>query len=309
MISEGIRQFLQKQFRALLLCSFLAGLILPGLEQIPSAIVGVIVAAIIFFSCFQMKFEDLRSMNFSLIAWYYLARFILLPLGLFYATQIILPSLSLAVFLLAALPAGVSSPAFTGILRGNISLALVVVVVSTFLSPFTMPLLLTGVTGQGLSINSVDLFFGLSLTVFTPLLFYAACTKVRTIRQKIEPTAKPLAILLTLVTIVLIIGKERTTILSNPQQLALHILVASLTFFVLYLVGWQLGLNQERKEKISFALCSGVNNTGLGMSIALLYFPAEVALFMVVAEIPWTLMIIPFKTLIDRLETKRIADK
>ena len=56
----------------------------------------------------------------------------------------------------------------------------------------------------------------------------------------------------------------------------------------------------RHRDKITYSLCSGANNITLAISLALLYFPPETSVFMVLSEIPWVLTLIPFRYALDR---------
>ena len=83
------------------------------------------------------------------------------------------------------------------------------------------------------------------------------------------------------------------------------LLLSGMLFLIFYMFGCVFALRGDEKMKRAFVVCSGVMNTGLVTGLALLYFSPATVLLIVVAEVPWVLMMIVFKKYTDRLDRKK----
>ena len=91
------------------------------------------------------------------------------------------------------------------------------------------------------------------------------------------------------------IARNKTAILGNLPQL-LEFLVVSIGFYgTLYLAGWLLFFRQSRENKITYAVSSGMNNIGLAVSLAALYLPSQICVFLIVSEFAWVGILVPVK--------------
>lgn len=80
------------------------------------------------------------------------------------------------------------------------------------------------------------------------------------------------------------------TNLSTPILVPLVMrLTAGIVIHLDFLSGWYLYPARSREDRIACTISSGCNNVALGVSIAAMYFPPEVGLFLIISEIPWML--------------------
>src|SRR5690606_4551789 len=160
-----MNDFAKRNFNLILFLSTVAGFILPQFGEISGILILCVLSLIIFSSSFKVSFsiEFFRERALLIISFYVL-RFLILPVVLFY---LILPFSSFyasCLFLLFVLPAGVTAPAFTNVFGGNVALALVLLILSSILTPIVLPLLSGLLMTEVLEIDQFKLFSTLFIT-------------------------------------------------------------------------------------------------------------------------------------------------
>jgi len=91
------------------------------------------------------------------------------------------------------------------------------------------------------------------------------------------------------------IARNKAAILNNLPQLVEFLLISVIFYALLYAVGWFLFFKQGRKNQITYSVSSGMNNIGLAVSLAALYLPAKVCVFLIVSEFAWVGILVPLK--------------
>ena len=98
-------------------------------------------------------------------------KLVLLPVAVFYLVHWSLPNYAAAAFLLAAISTGVTAPFIAGLVGANSGLVLSVVVATSLLVPFTMPVLTKILLSRSSGISLGEMVKTLVLIVFIPVLF------------------------------------------------------------------------------------------------------------------------------------------
>ena len=87
--------------------------------------------------------------------------------GIFY---VVAPEYALAAMLLTGVSSGVVSPMISNMVKGNSSLVLVVVVITSVLAPFTLPALIKAVIAREVSISFWAMLKMLATVIFIPII-------------------------------------------------------------------------------------------------------------------------------------------
>lgn len=298
---DTIIDFLSRRLTLILLGSFVIGMSFPGLARVPTHVITVLLTLQVFSSCFKVEIRDVREIRlFSAIA-FYLGRYILLPLAVYAILDVLGCSYSykVSIFLLILLPAGVSTPAFTSILNGNISLSLFLVILSSLLCPFAVPGLFELVAGKRLAIDMMAMFNTLVWLIFLPVIAHLPFRNSKSAVAWFKKNNKALVIPMMAGTFVLAIAHQREFLLRNWQESIIALIVSFVVFLLFYASIWFLGYRASWRNRISYTLSSGLNNISLGVVLALLYLSPDVAVFLVVANISWVVAFIPFRRLLS----------
>ena len=114
-----------------------------------------------------------------------LLKIVLLPIAIYYVFRVIAPSYAVAALLLSGISTGVVAPFISNLVKGNSSLVMVMVVVTSVLIPFTLPALIKVILGQSVNIPLSDMVRMLALVIFIPFLV-AECLR------KLAPPVLPI---------------------------------------------------------------------------------------------------------------------
>jgi bile acid:Na+ symporter, BASS family len=94
----------------------------------------------------------------------------ILPVIMYFVFYFIAPQYALAALLLTGVSAGVVSPLISNMVRGNSSLVLVVVMITSALVPFTLPALIKVVVAKEVVISFFAMLKMLSIVIFIPII-------------------------------------------------------------------------------------------------------------------------------------------
>jgi predicted Na+-dependent transporter len=96
-------------------------------------------------------------------------------------------------------------------------------------------------------------------------------------------------------TIVMAIARQREFLFENWDSPIAAFIISLVVFTLFYALAWLSGFRASVRNRIAFTLSSGLNNITLSIVLAMLYFSPDVALFLVVANISWVVVLIPFR--------------
>jgi len=189
--------------------------------------------------------------------------------------------LTITGFVLAAvIPTGVTSFIWVTIYKGNIALALSIILFDTILSPFLVPFSLSLFVGQNVEINVLDIMSGLFFMVVIPSLLGMVTnhfTKEKSVKagKVLAPFSK-----LSLALVVMING---AVISPYIKEFNVKLLTIGLIVFFLacigYVIAWGIGilLKRDRETQVVMLFTGGMRNISAGAVIAVQYFPPAVA--------------------------------
>jgi predicted Na+-dependent transporter len=285
-----MKKIIETHFGLVLLLSCAAGMILPGMPDLPNVSAVITLAILMFVSCYKLrdgKFSDIRWRD---VAVFYLLRYGVLPLLLWYIASWLVPVYAAGVFLQSVLPAAVASPAFTAIYGGAVAVSFAVVIASQLLTPALIPLQFALIGGEHVTPSPQQLAVTLVMCILLPMLVYAFTRRHQKSADWFYAQNKIISILLIAFVIALAVAKQREVILHNLDALLIA-LIANICCFTAYMLfGWFFAGKRSHEERIAFATCSGFNNAALGVSLALMHFAPEVVLFVAVGEIAWAIL-------------------
>ena len=152
---------IEKYFWACLVLAIGAGLLVPHLFINFQGSILYIIMTILFLVMLKVDIADMFHhirKPFQLL-YVVLFNIVAMPLILFLIFNgRIDPETMMGIVLLAALPCGVSSAAFTDMMEGHTSLTLTIILISTLLAPFTIPLVFWVLYNATLELDYFSLF-------------------------------------------------------------------------------------------------------------------------------------------------------
>jgi bile acid:Na+ symporter, BASS family len=241
------------------------------------------------------KMKNYRQMVFIVLTY-----MLIIPALFFFAIDIFNHTFAIAILLLTAMPAGVASPALTDIVKGNTALSASIVITTSIVAPFTVPLLFWVIEIQDLSINPWGMFTDLAMIVFLPLVTsqFVKRQAPRFIERNTHLfTAINIIILMLMVYSVM--GSQRNVILNNPMDILWQVAFLYLIFVLLHVFGFLAGFKEDIKGRIATTIGSAYMNNGMAIVLAAVYFEPSIAVLMVLSEFPWNTLLIPLKKFVQ----------
>lgn len=291
--------FIRRYFGTLLLFSCLIGMVVPSAGESTSLIVLLALAFIIFSSFFQINFsaDALRS-DFKISLWFWFLRFVLMPVIAYLTCQWISDFYAPVLLLTLLLPAAVSSPSFSVMYGGKPDLSLKILLISSFLSVMIIPFMMTLLMGATLQVDAGKMLLTLIYTIVLPFILHLPLRKIPIIkttfiRYNALFTLAGLALIFVVVT-----ARNKPVILGNPGLIAIFAIEALALYAVLYLAGYYLLPNQSPILRRTFSISSGANNIGLGVTLTALFFPGNMNVFFIVAQLAWVVALIPLRRIL-----------
>lgn len=209
---------------------------------------------------------------------------ILMPVwGYMLATVLLDDALLTIGFTLAvAVPTGVTSIIWVTITRGNLPLALSIVLLDTLLAPLILPLILVVVAGTAVTIDSTSLIMGLLWMIVLPTLVGILMNEVTKGEGKGYMGQPPGAFSkISLLLIIMINGSVIAPYLQNFSweiiSILLLVLFITLSAYAFALVTGHY-LLKEPSIVTTFTYNVGMRNISVGVVIATAYFPPKVAM-------------------------------
>jgi predicted Na+-dependent transporter len=289
-------QFIHRYFGLLLLISCLVGLIVPSFGDVTPRLVMIALAFIIFCSFFQIEFSPVAlAADFTLSLQFWLIRFILIPVAVFLILKWFSEFYALLMLLIFLLPAAVASPSFTILFGGKPDLSLKILIYSSFLSVLSIPLIMGLLPGALVKVNAGQLLMTMVYTIVLPFLIHLPMRRISFVRTVIGRYNALFTLLGLGMIFIAATARNKPAILANPALVGLYAIIALLLYFSLYLIGYLLMPAKSRQVRLTMSISSGANNIGLGVTITALFFPGNMNVFFIVAQLAWVIALIPLR--------------
>lgn len=291
----------------ILLLSLTIGLLLPQ-YAILFAPYGTFFLGIIFFlSALKIDLKEILKYlkDKKMVVAVNFVMLIGLPVVVYYAMLFIYPDLAIAFLLLAAMPAGMTSPLLSEICGGKQSLALVLTISTSLLAPFTVPLMVGFLAGATVQVDTLGMFLSLVKVIFIP--FILANFVKYFWHHKIKATYytfKPISTILLGLLIMGIVAKQAETILGGLNVTFLIEVAALFVLFAFFhAVGYYTVWWRKRDDRVTITICLTYLNFTLAIFLAGKFFDdPRIVVPVVLSVLPWSLLIIPFKYLTKKLK-------
>ncbi len=281
----------------ILLLSLLIGLFVP---QTGILIVwNTLFLQIIFFlSSLKIDFSEVisRMKDWRLLTFASFVMLIILPFAVYFALRPILPDLAFPLFLLAAMPAGMTSPLQVELIGGKTTLALVLTILMSLLAPVTVPLVMRFTYGAEISVDALAMFKTLSLVIFAPFALaeifkYLAPKVTAYVAHKTKPAAIGLLGLL----VAGAVANQADAILIYARSgwgIIRTIVVLYVFFLILHLIGYWTAWWKPQEERRTITVCLVYMNFTLAIYLATKFFPSpEILLPLVLSILPWATLL------------------
>jgi len=291
-----------KYFWVFFLLGLLAGIFIKSSSILSPYILYFLMFAF-FLSCLKIKNSNIikKIKKPFLIIYLILLILIIVPTIIYLLVRNFIEfEYAIAILILLAMPAGMIVPTYATIFKGDKELALILAILTSLLCPITIPALIYLLSGIKTNINFLNMFTTLSMIIFIP--FISAIIIKKTSPNFIQKTKQYYSSISILAVTLIIAGATAKidfipTISNDISIIPSFTLLFAITFF-LYLIGYYIVFNKNKKTKITSSLAMAYMNSGLAIVFAAEFFTAKTLLLVTLYQIPTTLGIIIFGSLI-----------
>jgi bile acid:Na+ symporter, BASS family len=184
------------------------------------------------------------------------------------------------------IPTGVTSFIWVSIYKGNIPMTLSIILIDTLLSPFIVPFSLSLFVGQKVEMDVLGIMKGLLGMIVVPSLMGMYLNQVT--KGKIKATLGIRLAPVSKVCLGFVVMLNGAVVAPYLRHVNLKLIeITSVVFFIAmsgYLLSFFLGkiMKMDREMVISLTFTGGMRNISAGAVLAVSYFPASVAVPVVV---------------------------
>ncbi|MFO7569620.1 MAG: hypothetical protein R6W75_07455 [Smithellaceae bacterium] len=220
----------------------------------------------------------------------------LLPIVVYFAFYLIAPDYALSALLLTGVSAGVVSPMISNMVRGNSSLVLVFVVITSVLAPFTLPALIKLAAAREVSISFLAMLRMLATVIFVPIIMVEIIRYlVPKLVAPIQRVQFPVALLMFALINLGVFHRYAPFFKQEPMV----ILMATVVVFILAAVYCVFGILFFRKgsleNQLAGAVMMGNINNVLVIVFASQFFGPVEPLVAAMYMIPFFVIVIPLR--------------
>jgi BASS family bile acid:Na+ symporter len=303
-----VYKVIEKYFWVFLIIGIITGLIFPGnidfLEILIKPFLMIMLFTVFLKADIIQVFQ--RMKNYKQVLFLVIMYMIVIPLLFFLVIRPYNNQLAIGALLLVSMPAGVSAPVLTDILKGNTELAASIAITTSIVAPFSVPLLFWILKIDAISINPLGILIDLSIIIFIPLIVSQFAKKY--FQKEIDSKShlfSSINVFLLSFLVFSVMGAHREVIFSNSMVSILEKLgYVYLIFILLHVVGFSMGFTENRKDRISTAVGAAYMNNGMAIVLAAIYFSPYVLVLAVLSEIPWNTLLGPFRKIIKWNENR-----
>ena len=256
------------------------GFWLPGDFTALRPLIPVLLGGILYFSCLTLTLGEVGTgladvTTWRRLGWLSLAKLVALPLAVWLLVLPIAPAWAPGMLLVGMMPAAFSSMAFANLYGGSRLLALLMVIVTSMLTPIVAPLLLAMVGASGVSWRELINQTGyIAVLLVAP---FAAAQLTRRLAPQFIAThgqrlgSGSIACICVLVFISVAVNRPSWAHFSSTDLLA-PLGLTTMAVVVFAIGGWAVGLALPKAEAVSFACIAVYMNNGLAVAIATRFF-------------------------------------
>ncbi len=238
--------------------------------------------------------------NYKLMGFVISLNMIIIPLIFFFVINSFNHNLAIGILLLTSMPAAVASPALTDIVKGNIALSLCIVIITSIVATVTVPLLFWFIQINELTVSPWWLFKDLTLLMLIPMVTSQIVKKYSPkIIEKKSHLFTSVNIIILSIMVYTVMGSQRNVIINDSINILWQTGFLYLVFILLHVFGYFSGFTLDNKGKIATTISSAYRNNGMAIVLAALYFEPSIVILMVLTEIPWNTLLIPFRKFIQ----------
>ncbi|MEK5389925.1 bile acid:sodium symporter family protein [Margalitia sp. FSL K6-0131] len=211
------------------------------------------------------------------------------------------------------IPTGVTSVIWVSIYRGNMALTLSLILIDTLLSPFIVPYTLSLIVGQKVELDTLGIMKGLFEMVVIPSIL--AMMLNQWTKGKIKDTLGPKLAPFSKICLGLVVMLNGAVIAPHLKNVSLKLVgIGVVVFFIAftgYLFSFLIGriLKRDLETTVALTFLGGMRNISAGAVIAVSYFPPAVATPVIIAMLFQQVLASVFGYMIDKYFHPSVKEK
>ena len=298
-----IYQFIERYFWVFMIAGLITGLSYPVyidfLMSLLQPFLMVMLLLVFIKTDVAQIFQQMK--NYQHMAFIVFMFMVVVPVLLFLATNLFNPELAIGILLLTAMPAGAASPALTDIVKGDTALSTSILITTSVIAPFTVPVLFWALNVNDLSVNPWWVFKSLAVIIFLPMVISLIVRSYFSdFIEKASHLFTSVNIFLLSLMVFAVIGSQRNVILGDFVPILWQTGFLYLVFILLHVFGFLIGFKEDKKGKIAAAIGVTYKNNGMAIVLAAACFKPSILVLTILSELPWNTLLGPFRKVINR---------
>ena len=299
--------FIEKHFWVFLIAGLVLGLIVPFYNDLLMLLLKPFLMIMLFLVFLKTDIAHIftKMKNYKQMILLSLSFMIIIPLLLFFVINTFDQTLAMGVLLLTSMPAAVASPALTDIVKGNIALSTSIVIITSIIAPLTVPFLFWLIQFEGLSVSPWLLFKDLAIVIIVPIIASQLLKKyVHESITKKSHLITPINVIILSLMVYIAMASQRDVIISDLRGVLWHTFLLYVVFILLHFIGHLMGYGEDKEGKTAITVASAYKNNGMAIVLAVLYFQPAILILMVLSELPWNTLLVPYKKIVEYKKQK-----
>ncbi len=229
----------------------------------------------------------------------------ILPIMAYFLFSLLAPQYALGALLLSGISTGVVSPFFADRLGVDTTFVVVIVVLSSVLVPFTLPLLVSFFIGKTIQISLAGMVELLCLVVFLPLAAAQLMKKISSRHlEGLQRIRYPLSLVLFAVTNLGVFSGYASFFRENPSMIAESFIVSFGLAAFYIIAGIIATLKRQISEIVGTIIIFGIMNNILVIVFSSEFFGALEPTLAAIYTIPFYCLILPLRLLCSWKENR-----
>ncbi len=223
-------------------------------------------------------------------------KLILLPAAVFVIFQGISPRYALGALLLSGVSTAVVSPFFSELVRGNTPMVLFILVGSSLLVPFSLPVMVKVLSGEAMNISLKAMMQLLCVIVFIPVFLAEAFN--RWLPKAVHVIRKGqygFALVLFILTNLGVFSRYAEFLRQNPAVIVEALAVSGVLAAIYFIAGILCALGRPMQDQLALTIIFGMMNYVLVIVFSSEFFGPLEPTLAAVYSIPFFLLIIPLR--------------
>lgn len=255
---------------------------------------------LLFLSFLQLKLDEiwtswkehgLRLLSLGVI------KLLALPVGLYFLFHWVWPEYALPVLLLSGVSTGVVAPFVSGLVGAQTTLVLGMVVLSSLLLPFSLPLLVGLLAGEELRLSFGAMFRLLALVIFLPALLVAVLRGICPRLETLSGVRYPLSLCCFAAINLAVFSRYQGFFWERPLEILNTTLVAYVLSLIFHGVGWIIFRGQKVEVRLAQTVSLAYVNNILVVVFAAQFFGPLATTLSVMYLLPFFTFIVPLRLL------------